>query len=122
MRYGQQAKTVVETMFCVDRKCRLFNEPVEVRAASASWWAPSEWIDDPECKVCGGGLSEHPRDVTCDRCHAVTDDFVENEAGVWCVECHELMLAESLAAVGGRQLIEAEVRYNREAREQEGVL
>lgn len=61
----------------------------------------------------------------CDRCACLLvealDEFRVDEAGVWCVECHELMLAESLAAVGGRALIEAEARYNREAREQEAL-
>lgn len=61
----------------------------------------------------------------CDRCQVLLDDvdhYFEDDAGCWCEECVAALDAESLAAVGGRALIEAEVRLNREAREQEGVL
>ena len=52
----------VETRYCHDITCGMFNVEQDYRYSPTSWESPSEWIDDPECRECFGDVEEHKRD------------------------------------------------------------
>lgn len=50
-------------MYCHNRDCEDFGEKFPIRVTYDSWDAPSEYVDDPECPICGSHLyNERPNE------------------------------------------------------------
>lgn len=50
--------------FCHDRECELFGIAQKLAVSKPTFYEDSNWIDDPECRMCLGELKQDKPDMT----------------------------------------------------------